>query len=83
MKKSVILVLALCLVAVFAVGCSSDEEIVTAATQAPQATVEVTAEATAEVTPEATAAAEAADESTVTEEATEETTPDETGAAGN
>lgn len=82
MKKSVILVLALALVAVFAVGCSSDEEVVTTATQAPEVTMEATIDATVEApTVEATVEADATDNSTVTEEATEETTPDETSAS--
>ena len=82
MKKSVILVLALILVAAFAVGCASDEEVVTTATQAPEVTIEATVEATAAAPiTAATVEAEATDNSTVTEEDTEETTPDETSAS--
>jgi len=80
MKKSVILMLTLALVAMFAVGCSNKDEVVEIATAAPEVTVEATVEASAEATAEAPMPTEEADESTVTEEATEETTPDETSA---
>ena len=74
MKKSIILILSLVLVSIFAVGCSMEDDIVVdTATTAPVATVENTIEPTTEATMEAPIVTETDDNSTVTEEATEET----------
>lgn len=84
MKKSLVLVLTLVMVCVFATGCFGGTDVVEETPTMTPATAEATVEATQEAVPTVEAAATAeTDDSTVTEEATAETIPDETDNAGD